>query len=440
MATKIGSMKLKSDVGICGILEDILYCPEVPYNLLSVSKMQCAGYTIVFNQEGVIVYDKKGDVIISVPRTPQLNGVAERMVRTITEKARSLISCAKLNKVFWGEAVLTAVYLINITPTKALKCNKTPYELWHEKKPQIKYLKVFGSTVFVHNKEVKCKFDDKSWKGILVGYEPNGYKVWKPENEKLVIVRDVIVDEIDYLKSRPASESRLPEENIQNSQFKETDPEDQSVSTKSHVSNKLKSGINKSDEYEIPCKIIKSNHDNTSSVDKKLSSLSKPTDSHTELRRSARIKELDPVSYKNLNDGINDCLMCAQSILYEIPKCYDEIKYRSDRTLWDQAIASELQSLSENNTWVIVPKPNNKNIVDCKWIFTIKNDEFGNPVKYKARLVARELSSSNIAYLHNKLKMQYIQTCESLEFLISPVSIQLDVNCVDWPKNYVGKV
>ena len=38
------------------------------------------------------------------------------MVRTIIEKARTLISDAKLNKVFWGEAVLTATYLINQTP------------------------------------------------------------------------------------------------------------------------------------------------------------------------------------------------------------------------------------------------------------------------------------------------------------------------------------
>ncbi|KAK2574721.1 hypothetical protein KPH14_012989, partial [Odynerus spinipes] len=38
---------------------------------------------------------------------------------------------AGLEKVFWGEAVLTATFLINISPTKALKSNKTPYEMWH---------------------------------------------------------------------------------------------------------------------------------------------------------------------------------------------------------------------------------------------------------------------------------------------------------------------
>ncbi|KOC63589.1 Copia protein [Habropoda laboriosa] len=121
---------------------------------------------------------------LTVPRTPQLNGVSERIVRTITEKGRTMISGASLNKVFWGEAVLTATYLINLTPTKALKQNKTPFELWHGKRPRVKYLKIFGSTVYIHNKVRKTKFDEKSWKGILVGYEPNGYRVWAKKRIK----------------------------------------------------------------------------------------------------------------------------------------------------------------------------------------------------------------------------------------------------------------
>ena len=95
---------------------------------------------------------------LTVPRTPQLNGLSERMNRTITEKGRSLIAGASLDKIFWGEAVLTATYLINRIPTKGLKVSRTTFELWHKRKPQIKYLKVFGSTVYVHNKTSKTKF------------------------------------------------------------------------------------------------------------------------------------------------------------------------------------------------------------------------------------------------------------------------------------------
>lgn len=48
--------------------------------------------------------------------------------------------------------------------------------------------------------------------------------------------------------------------------------------------------------------------------------------------------------------------------------------------------------LFQNKTWKIVPRPANKNIVDFKWTFIIKNDASGNPSKYKARLVAKGFS------------------------------------------------
>ena len=51
-----------------------------------------------------------------VPGTPQHNGVAERMNRTIVEKVRCMLNLAKLPKSFWGEDVKTAVYLINRSP------------------------------------------------------------------------------------------------------------------------------------------------------------------------------------------------------------------------------------------------------------------------------------------------------------------------------------
>lgn len=83
--------------------------------------------------------------------------------------------------------------------------------------------------------------------------------------------------------------------------------------------------------------------------------------------------------------------MCAQSIVCKIPTSYQDLKNINDRIKWEQAIQEEINSLLVN-TWSLVTKPDNKNIVDCKWVFTLKNDEFGNPSKYKARLVARGFS------------------------------------------------
>ena len=84
--------------------------------------------------------------------------------------------------------------------------------------------------------------------------------------------------------------------------------------------------------------------------------------------------------------------MCAQSIVCKVPSSFHEIKYGDDRKQWEQAIKEEINLLLINNTWTLMSKPVNKSIVDCKWVFAIKNDEFGNSIKYKARLVARGFS------------------------------------------------
>lgn len=118
---------------------------------------------------------------LTIPYTPHKNGVAERMIRTITEKARTLLIHSKLPKSFWGEAILTATFLVNITPTKATTLKQTPFEKLHGKKPLLRHLKVFGSTVFVLEKTVTNKFEEKSWKGILVGYTQNGSKFSIPQ-------------------------------------------------------------------------------------------------------------------------------------------------------------------------------------------------------------------------------------------------------------------
>lgn len=68
--------------------------------------------------EGIVRHHK-------VHHTPQQNGVAERMNRTIMEKVRCLLSNAGLSKSFWAEAASTACFLINLSPSTAID-KRTP--------------------------------------------------------------------------------------------------------------------------------------------------------------------------------------------------------------------------------------------------------------------------------------------------------------------------
>lgn len=369
----------KSDV--FAAFRDFVAKSEAHFNLRMVNLYCDNGGEYLSNEMKEYCVQKGISYHLTVSHTPQLNGVSERMIRTLTERSRAMISGAKLDKKFWGEAVLTATYLINISPTKALKSDNTPFELWHGKKPQLKYLKVFGSTVYFINKTRKTKFDEKSLKGILVGYEPNGYKVWEVVSEKFVKVRDVIVDEINFLSSRLVQPEGIMSENSNNSDVCKSDKKLKSDSPKQTVS--LGPPPNKS--------VVETDvHKYDSSLQNRLT-LSQNDVTTLDVRRSERIKNLPTISY-NENDISVNYLMCAQSLLCQIPTSYKEIESRSDRNLWENAIKEEINSLVENNTWTLVQKPVNRNIVDCKWIFTIKNDEYGKPLKHKARLVARGFS------------------------------------------------
>ena len=78
--------------------------------------------------------------------TQNQNGVSERAIRTVVEKARSMLLNAKLSKGFWEEAVQTAVYLKNRSPTKALD-SITPYQAWTGQIPKLGHLRPFGCVV-----------------------------------------------------------------------------------------------------------------------------------------------------------------------------------------------------------------------------------------------------------------------------------------------------
>ena len=85
---------------------------------------------------------------LTVPYTPQHNGVSERRNRTLVEMARCLMYEKKLPLKFWAEAVNTSAYLLNRMVTKILG-DKTPFEYWYGLKPNLEHLRVFGSPCYV---------------------------------------------------------------------------------------------------------------------------------------------------------------------------------------------------------------------------------------------------------------------------------------------------
>ncbi|GJZ57254.1 retrovirus-related pol polyprotein from transposon TNT 1-94 [Tanacetum coccineum] len=126
--------------------------------------------------------------------TPQQNGVAKRMNRTLLERARAILATTSLRKSFWAEAINTTCYVINRSPSTIIEL-KTPTEMWTGKPVNYSDLHIFGSPVYVmYNTQETTKLDPKSRKCLFLGYidRVKGYRLWDPTAHKVVVNRDVV--------------------------------------------------------------------------------------------------------------------------------------------------------------------------------------------------------------------------------------------------------
>ncbi|GJR54988.1 putative RNA-directed DNA polymerase [Tanacetum coccineum] len=150
------------------------------------------------------------------PKTPQLNGLAERMNRTLVERVRCLLSHAGLPASFWGEALNTAVHVINLTPCVPLRFD-VPDRVWSGKDVSYHHLRVFGCKASVHiPKDERSKLDVKNKPCVFLGYGQDelGYRLYDPVQKKLVRSRDVEFDEDQTLKDVEKTEKEtIPQHN-----------------------------------------------------------------------------------------------------------------------------------------------------------------------------------------------------------------------------------
>ena len=116
------------------------------------------------------------------PRTPEQNGTAEHLNRTLLDMAIAVLSDSGLPKQFWAEAVTTAMYIRNRVLTHSIQ-GITPYEGWFGTKPSLGHLRVWGCLCYVlHDDSSQGKLDERSRPCALVGYskESKGYRLFDP--------------------------------------------------------------------------------------------------------------------------------------------------------------------------------------------------------------------------------------------------------------------
>nr|GEV28871.1 retrotransposon protein, putative, unclassified [Tanacetum cinerariifolium] len=163
----LGTVKFKNDhvVKIMGysdyqirnvMISRVYYVEGLGHNLFSVGNsvirtLKTDNGTEFVNQTLCEYYEKIGiSYETSVARSPQQNGVVERRNCTLIEVARIMLIYAKALLFLWAEAVATACYTQNRSITR-LRHIKTPYELLHDKLPNLSFFHVFGALCYPTN-------------------------------------------------------------------------------------------------------------------------------------------------------------------------------------------------------------------------------------------------------------------------------------------------
>ncbi|KAJ9564656.1 hypothetical protein OSB04_000622 [Centaurea solstitialis] len=280
----------------------------------------------------------------TMPGSPRMNGVAERRNRTLKDMVRSMISHTSLPEPLWGEALKTAVYILNRVPSKAVA--KTPYELWTGKKPSLNHLHVWGcpAEARAYNPHER-KLDSRTISCYFVGYpeRSRGFKFYNPttksffESGNARFLEDVLIP-IVVQDATPVQNTNEGVPLVQdNNEVPPTVEQTQQT-------------------QEVPLR--RSTRERRSAI---------PDDYIVFLQEHETqigVREDDPI---NLKEALSS----------------------SNSQKWIDAMADEMKSMKDNDVWDLVELPKDAKPIGYKWIFKTKKDSNGNIERYKARLVAK---------------------------------------------------
>lgn len=187
---------IKTKDEVCKKIEEYITAVEVETGYRLKTIYSDCGTEFLNNKVRTILDIEHVRLLTSSPYTPAQNGTAERSNRTMIESTRSMLSAAKLPKELWCEAFNTAVYTLNRTTTSSSR-DKTPFERWTNRKPNIAHFQVWGSPVQVLVKPRNVpKWEPKTVQGYMVGYthKSNTYRCYLPDDNKVKTTCDIIFE------------------------------------------------------------------------------------------------------------------------------------------------------------------------------------------------------------------------------------------------------
>ena len=405
----------------------------------AVKGLRADNATDFLNRELSDFFKSKGIIHqTSCPYTPQQNGLAERKIGDIVDKARTLLiqSSAPLN--LWGFAVMTSSHLINRLPSRILNL-QSPIEILETFYPYVRLktslaIKPFGCITYVYNPLHRLnKWSSKSLICVFLGYSPNqkGYKLYHPVTRKYVVSKDVAFDEKVFYYTSPRHESlrdlnylrKLDDLVPQAAEFdsdpyypiQDSDLSPELVGLPSPVTEPDRDSIDSS-QVQLPQRDLPESQgipsEHPPPQDLCLSGPSSPVSKSPSNSTPSPVPSVTK-SPPNPNQGDWSIALRKGTRSCVKPRPHNLAHYltfhkvspeyktfllhlresfipKSPREAlqipqWKKAMDEEMKALLLNDTWEIVPLPKGKY---CRWVFTLKcTHNAGN--KPKARLVAK---------------------------------------------------
>ncbi|GKC88397.1 retrovirus-related pol polyprotein from transposon TNT 1-94 [Tanacetum coccineum] len=267
----------------------------------------------------------------SVARSPQQNGVVQRGNRTLVEVARTI---------------------------------KTPYELLHDRKPDLSYLRIFGALCYPNiDSEDLGKLQAKAEIGIFIRYAPKkkgpGLQLMTPATSSLGLVTNPIPQQ-PFAKSPRA-----------------VDLADSPVST--------------SIDQDVPSTSIPSTQEQEHSpiISKGFEESPKTPHFHDDLlHESLHEDSTSQGSSYNVTQLQTDAMWCYFDAFLTSIKLKN-FKQAMIELSWIDAMQEEIHEFERLQVWELVSCPYKVMLIKLKWIYKVKTDEFGGVLKNKARLVAQ---------------------------------------------------
>jgi hypothetical protein len=310
---------------------------------------------------------------LTVHNSPQQNGVAECLNRTLVEHACTMLIGRERPKFLWAEAVNYATWLKNCFPSRAIP-GTMPYALVNKSKPSLALAHKFGAKVFVHTTTGR-KLEVQASAAIFVGVddESKGYRIWWAEKRRVSIERNVTfppaqapivtvddaLDEGEY--SAPSDAQNAPEAQPTQNIVQPVAPQPPAPATPPRPAAPLPTPIALRATRVRP-----------------------PAGYYRALNEGERaMSAATDASVDDDPDQVHWALATAEPEL-----TLKEALSGPDGEEWQAAIDYEIGQLEKLSAWKIVNHPPRTNIIPCHFILATKRGPDGEKLKLRARLVA----------------------------------------------------